>query len=246
MNGFFHQARDGVNPLQLFLAARDGSQRGQVDPDGGQGLSQTIMQLPGQRGSFFFPYALQPGREGVQFLERTLQLPFGPLAIGNILQDDGYAIDAGRPFDGKIRHNQVPQAAVWIRDCQLVFDDFALEALIHFALDDPLEQILAHYFRDQMANDLFLRQALIVEVRLIRNHVTVVAADNPDHFLQALDDLLIFPQLGFRLLTLGDVFDNSNAKSGAGFAFGACRSRDPYPDRLAVFTPIALFQLEVR
>ena len=85
-----------------------------------------------------------------------------------------------------------------------------------------------------MADHLFLAPALIVEVRLIRNHVTVVAADNRDHFLQALDDFLIFPQLDFRPLTLGDVFDNGYAKSGIGFAFGADRSRDPHPDQLAV------------
>src|ERR1035441_1213201 len=97
-----------------------------------------------------------------------------------------------------------------------------------------------------MADDLFTLQAVIVEERLIRHHVAVLAVDHHDHFMKSLDGMAISLQPGFSQLAAGDVFDDAYAHWGRVSVARAFRNRDPYPNQLAVFTPIALLQLELR
>src|ERR1035441_6064748 len=97
-----------------------------------------------------------------------------------------------------------------------------------------------------MADDLFTLQAVIVEERLIRHHVAVLAVDHHDHFMKSVDGMAISLQPGFSQLAAGDVFDDAYAHWGRVSVARASRNRDPYPNQLAVFTPIAHLQLELR
>src|ERR1035438_4285087 len=96
-----------------------------------------------------------------------------------------------------------------------------------------------------MADDLFTLQAVIVEERLIRHHVAVLAVDHHDHFMKSLDGMAISLQPGFSQLAAGDVFDDAYAHWGRVSVARASRNRDPYPNQLAVFTPIAHLQAAV-
>src|ERR1019366_5833107 len=69
-----------------------------------------------------------------------------------------------------------------------------------------------------MADDLFTLQAVIVEERLIRHHVAVLAGDHHDHFMKSVDGMAISLQPGFSQLAAGDVLDDAYAHWGRGSA----------------------------
>src|SRR5437764_1444831 len=81
------------------------------------------------------------------------------LLLRDIPQDAGNAVDSGTAFDGEIRRPQIPLARRGILILQFVLHHFACKTFIHLWLDDCLENILVHYFRDGMANDLFWWQS---------------------------------------------------------------------------------------
>src|ERR1700691_2919983 len=59
LNRFVDPAHDAVDALRPLRPARSALQRGQVDLDGGQSLSQFVVDLPRQSGSLLLPHALQ-------------------------------------------------------------------------------------------------------------------------------------------------------------------------------------------
>ena len=73
MDGFVRKFQESLRSFRLwFLIRRQvGDQRSEVDLDGGQGLTQFIVDLARHASPLFFPGILQPCGKRSQLLERT-------------------------------------------------------------------------------------------------------------------------------------------------------------------------------
>src|ERR1700691_1395933 len=169
-----------------------------------------------------------------------------PLPLGNVLQDNGYSIDALGAFDRIVRSDQIPPPHVGESQFHLASDDSAPETLVDGVFGNLIESLLPHAFRDEMPDDLFPRQAVIVEERLVGHHVAVLTVQNHHHFVKNFDHLFVFQQPGFGPPALGNVLHDGDADFTRVCGAGGFRNRDSHPNNPAVFTPITLFQLELR
>src|ERR1035441_5986508 len=64
--------------------------------------------------------------------------------------------------------------------------------------------------------------------------------------MKTFDAFPVSLQPGFSLLVIGDILDDAYAKWECGSVAGAFGIRDSDPNRLAIFTPIALLYLVLR
>src|SRR5580658_454377 len=115
-----------------------------------------------------------------------------PFALGDVLRYRSDSLHSGWPADRKIRNQEVSLSQTWRVGRQLEFDNaILLKTFIQLRLDRPLEHPWSQELRGEMTHNLFALRPAIIQVRLLRHHVPVVAIHHDDHFFEILHHLLV-------------------------------------------------------
>src|SRR5450759_3676600 len=93
----------------------------------------------------------------------------------DVLQHARHPVDPTRPFDGRVRDEQVSLAPRRVGVSHFVSHDLALEALIQLFLDGRLKDSGVQYLRNAAAKQFLFLHPPIVQEGTVRDHIAVTA-----------------------------------------------------------------------